>query len=131
MDEYSRYLHVLKNMDLNSGDFASQLYTRKELMINVHRLPYNFKIKVEDSEWDCEVTKHENKLEFKFDPGGCAGEVIIAAVHPNPPEQMVMFSCNRRNHMIICNHDSVCEEDKRFINHAGIVKIDIQIQKIV
>ncbi|CAJ2661951.1 unnamed protein product [Trifolium pratense] len=44
---------------------------------------------------------------------------------------MFLFSCETSDHVTICNHDSICEEDKGFINHAGFIKIDIQIQKIV
>jgi hypothetical protein len=44
---------------------------------------------------------------------------------------MALFSCKRNGKMIICHHESVCQEDKRFINHEGFVKIDFEIQKFV
>jgi hypothetical protein len=36
-------------MDLQYDDFASKLYTREELKINLRCFPYN--IKVKDSKW--------------------------------------------------------------------------------
>jgi hypothetical protein len=70
-------------------------------------------------------------MEFKFEPDGCTTEIIIATIHSNVLEEMTLFNCKRNDKMIICHHESVCQEDKGFINHVGFVKIDLQIQKFV